>query len=454
MSIQAKLAISLLIVVFATGCPRNQYIIEMTPARDSIERKLTCWREDGGDTNGIPNFVEFPREDLLALKTLFNQHEIIGRKHQFSSRFTGTLPDDVGGRGSYTTFETSLGTSFVYVERFRGQDDLHLVMEHRLKAVDELVDLLTGWIKSELSAQPGYHSLREFLETDFRKDMRNLALYFWIGGFAEGNKSGGLEEPLVRIGQYLAERDYWSIKDLPAVVASDRDLKPLLVLLRRLVAAKTGVKPDQAIPDALAFLSDPDRLEKSFSKYLRATPQFAASLKEWETRKEKPTDDGPDPLEIPNGLIGQIIQTSAGEGGDQLTVKLALPSAPSYTNGKWDEKAQHVLWERNLEPQRGPFQGMPAICYAEWSVPQEQKQRDCFGKTILKGEDLLQYCLLYKNLGPAELAKWDALISSLRPVDAKQQVERFRFSDMNEPSNASERSHPEIQQLLLRLLTD
>src|SRR5256885_2139910 len=108
MNIQAKLAISLLIVVFATGCPRNQYIIEMTPAHGGIERKLTCWREDAGERNGTPKFLEFPKEELSALTNLFNRHDIIGRKHQFSSRFTGTLPDDVGGRGSYTTFETSL----------------------------------------------------------------------------------------------------------------------------------------------------------------------------------------------------------------------------------------------------------------------------------------------------------------------------------------------------------
>ena len=46
------------------------------------------------------------------------------RKHRFTGKFAGRTPDDVGGAGSYTHWETAFGSASAYVERFRGSDDL------------------------------------------------------------------------------------------------------------------------------------------------------------------------------------------------------------------------------------------------------------------------------------------------------------------------------------------
>ena len=198
-----SLLIVLVLAALATGCPRNQYVIEMKPAGSVLERKLTCWREDGTDTNGHPNFQDFPKEELASLTALFPKHETAedGRKHIFHGEVGDRSPNDVGGQGSYSSFGTSLGTAFSYVERFRGQDDLNAKFERRLKAADQLVDLFIGWSEAELGQHPNFETLRRFLNDAFRKDVKNLSFYGWVRDVSAGDKPEADEELIVRFGQ-------------------------------------------------------------------------------------------------------------------------------------------------------------------------------------------------------------------------------------------------------------
>src|SRR3989442_15157566 len=57
--------------LLVTGCPRNQYIVELTPRGKVVERKLTFYREDGTDTNGVPHYQRFPQDELAAIRKLY-----------------------------------------------------------------------------------------------------------------------------------------------------------------------------------------------------------------------------------------------------------------------------------------------------------------------------------------------------------------------------------------------
>jgi len=61
-----------------------------------------------------------------------------------------------------------------------------------------------------LGREPGYDKLRQFLNVDFRHDLRTSARIGGQGQLADGYKNNATEEFAVRSGQYLLERGYFT----------------------------------------------------------------------------------------------------------------------------------------------------------------------------------------------------------------------------------------------------
>src|SRR4051812_34240033 len=115
------------LAAFVTGCPKNQYIVELTPRENTVERKLIFYREDAANTNSSkPAYEQFPPGELAAITSVYAPGATLdkGGQHIATGVFAGALPSDVGGAGSYKNVVTSLGSAGCYLERFRGCDDL------------------------------------------------------------------------------------------------------------------------------------------------------------------------------------------------------------------------------------------------------------------------------------------------------------------------------------------
>src|ERR1035437_5727277 len=113
--------------ILVTGCPHNEYIVQLNPRGNSIERTLVFYCEDGVNTNtGIPNYQSFDKVELAATTALYPAQGLTndGLRHTIRGEFTNELPADVGGAGAYTNLATSLGVAGFYEERLRGNDDL------------------------------------------------------------------------------------------------------------------------------------------------------------------------------------------------------------------------------------------------------------------------------------------------------------------------------------------
>jgi len=240
-----------------TGCPHNQYIVQLKPQGNSIERTLVFYREDGVNTNtGTPNYQPFDAAELAAITSLYPAQGLTsdGERHVVRGEFTDELPEDVGGTGAYTSLATSLGEASFYVERFRGNDDLAGMTERRFQAADRLADLIVGWSQMELGQEPGYDKLRQFLDVDLRRDLKNLGAYGWEGQLAGSYKTNASEEFAVRFGQYLFERGYFTIGEIPGLFsdASGNDPQALLRRIQRLVARIMEVPETEPVPASLA----------------------------------------------------------------------------------------------------------------------------------------------------------------------------------------------------------
>jgi len=136
-----------------TGCPHNDYTIQLNPHGNVIERILVFYCTDGANTNnGTPNSHAIDAKELAAITVLYPPNSLTNAGGRYSVRgeFTSEMPNDVGGAGVYTNLANSLGHAGFYVERFRGNDDLAGMSEREFKAADQLADLIIGWSQTEL----------------------------------------------------------------------------------------------------------------------------------------------------------------------------------------------------------------------------------------------------------------------------------------------------------------
>lgn len=428
-----------LVMLASAGCgPTNHYEVELTPQGKSLKREITAWRGNADKPEDMP---AFPQEELAKLARAYNAQipEKLNQKHKFAAVFAGEMPEDVGGKGSFIHWETSLGTMSAYVERFRGSDDLVADVDSRMKLCDQFAQQLTGWLESELKNEPGFSELKKFLDGDFRRDLKNLSLLSWtfynierIQG-PDPTHSVLQEEFVIRAGQYLIERSYFTVEELPMVLRSfsdsdNKDPERLLEFIQRRIARKMGIGEDKPIPKGLRFLRSLEALEASFNSYFRETKEYQQLLEEWEKKKAaNPEARRPEPAEVlilPLNPVPFLRFPS-----DSLELTLAVPVKPTSTNGQWDAKKKQVRWTRRLLEADSEGTEFPALCYAIWSEPNAKAQTERFGEVILEGQPLARYCLWHRGLSDAEAKEWETFLASLKPgKELAGRLRGFRFS--------------------------
>ena len=408
-----------LLCALLTGCPHNDYTVEMKPTLGGVERTLSFYRTDDYNTNGLPCYQEFPPNELTAISKTFPAGAVKREGNRFVAKgeFAGPLPRDLGGCGSCSNLTTSLGMAGFYLERFRGEDNLVGRMEKQFRAADQITDLFMGWTQAEFGRERGYKKLRHFLDADFRRDLKNAGMYFCAGEISTLSNSNAPEEFVARFSQYLYERDYVKLSDLPelSTVLSDNSTEAEGVILRwirRLVTEKMGLETSAPLPQSMSVLSNPVALNQSWTNYLTQTDLYRAKIKTWERkRKTEPDLKKPEPLDLPGDFLEDLMPPLKSFGGepDHLTVKLALPRKPNHTNGKWREG--QVVWEVSLEGNRV----LPVLCYASWSNPNDEFQIAHFGRVLLNGDELTQYCLWQNGLGGEQACVWENFLAGLNP---------------------------------------
>ncbi len=448
-----------LVALIISGCEANHYEIEMTPTGDTVQRELTCWRSR--TANNKTDVVAFPEAELARIAAAYDA-PVPGdrlKKHTFAGAFTGAMPEDVGGSGSYTYWNTSLGSVSAYVERFRGDDDLLANVEQRLAAADHIADLLIGWLASELQGEPGFAELREFLDKQFRRDLKNLSLYSWASGTTSVDEEAAQVEMIFRAGKYLVERSYFTPDQLPALARAVEEIgrvgpAPLLAIVQRFAASKMGIANDQPIPASLQFFADPAALKASIDEYLRRTDDFQQALEAWNREQTtNPETEPPQPMSVLVELVTRAFLPSFHLGpSDQLSVKLAAASEPYLTNGQWDERDKQVRWSHELLSAESEQSKVPKLLYALVSRADERSQQAHFGRVVLDGSALGRYCLWHRGLAEREAKEWDEFVASLRPGDElSARLLAFRFShEPPEPGDNSLAATP--RELILPIL--
>ena len=224
---------------------------------------------------------------------------------------------------------------------------------------------------------------------------------------------------------------------------SGDDPQALLRPIQRLVARKMGVPDTEPVPASLAFLAGETTMEKSFDKYLAGTALYRAKLKQWKADKKlKPDTKKPEPSEVADDAAAGLIEFDLFGQPDHLAVRLSLPAAPVHSNGRWDEALKQVVWETDIED-RTNASHFPFSCYASWAQADQAYQTEHFGKVVLTGDELTQYCLWRSSQDKQRDDEWDAFLAGLQPgSELVKKLDAFRFT--GEPDQAGTNSQPKI----------
>ena len=455
------LALLVLLATILCSCEEDEYLIEMRPSGQGLERKLTVGRYD--QSKGKKVYSHFPPKTLAAIAELYpTQLKTSNPKiHGFMGTFVERTPNDVGGAGTYKRLQTAIGSAFIYVERFRGNDQPSEVLAEMSRSAERLTKLLTGWLKSEFGQHKEFPKIRRFIDEDLRKDIKNLSIYLWLGsnesrhfwqeGPGKNDRENVQKEIAARAFQYLFERNYLVAQDLAVFMKIEEEQPTELLepLIRKFLAGKLKLVDQKLIDELTTLLTDSEQLEKSLSDYLASTDEYKKrltdykkELREFEKSQKHPQPDtitnmdeslsSPEPPE-PHALLQEIIRgllnVEFRPMSDKLRVELCIGHEPVATNGKWKEKDKRIIWSTNLTARYAQSSQLPELCYAVWCRPDEESQKNHFGKTILEGEQLLRYCLWYESLSKTEAAQWDTLLETLQPgEDLLNRLAAFRFT--------------------------
>ncbi len=329
------------------GCTTTRFELKMHADGGGLVRNLTCWEDGGG--GAIANFDQAELERIAEVYGVPTP-ENAAQRHKFPGTFRRQTPQDIGGRGTLDCSRIrrrSLGETWVYMERFRGNDDSDGQIDEFRSSLDRGTDILIAWFESELSSHPAFPRLRTFLDKEFRRDARNLALTMLL--FSEEQDGTGREASIARLLQYLMERDYVSVESLVEIsrVMRQDDEAGALRLVRRFVARKMSLENEAAADKALAFLSDVKTAEKSFNRYAKATPWYREALGKWQAEHpDEPADNAPSPQDLAMSSCG--LNLKFGKGGASLDIELITGVEPFSTNGNWREETGAVVWDMKI----------------------------------------------------------------------------------------------------------
>jgi len=438
--------LALCFVVLFAGCSQDHYEIEITPTEDGFERKVTCWSERVSEDehgNETVHIMQLDDEKLTALKKIYGDRlpDTPEGKQKFAARFKNNMPQDLGGAGSLTRFRSPMGEAVVYIERFRGEDDLHASINNRLNVVDEIVDITLGWLEKEVGDTTDFAKLKRFADEDLRLDLKNVVLHAWIDDVAAQNDESAQAEFTFRMLQYFTQRGYVTVEDLPMLARAEGSVTAdeVIDLVKLIIARKMGVADGKPMPDCLKLFDDLEHLEVSLDEHVKDTDLYKRRLKKWNAENpDLPEDEMYRPTDaITEVVIEDVFNIQIMEPVDDLTVRLVTGEEPVETNGEWDDKSGKVTFTESLSASRS----LPAFAYAMWATPNEEAQKPPFGKTLLTGGNLVEYVIWYEGLTEEEQELWNEFIAGCTPKKKAliERVREFRF-----PHDPDEWPNPEF----------
>ncbi len=412
------------------ACERDIYTVTMRATDAGFNRHIEVLHENHNGARTLPS------QDLL--RQIAGQYGHAGpvEKGAFDGSFERDTPGDIGGHGTFLRSATSLGTTHIYLERFRGDDNLSARVERVQDAASTFAELVLGWLDAALAGEPAWPALRESLAGGrLESDARNLALTVWLeknGARTTRAAPADDEDVILRVIAYLHEHGYVADADLLALSGGADQPDSVAALVTRWLSRGMHVA-DPGASDALAAISTDETLGASWDAYT-ASAGAMQILTRWAERAGVPFPEDSTAPEVGAELLNHLTTVATGSeptdqgAEDEVTLSLACAAEPTLTNGEWSAETGYITWTFTVEPSPESSYLLPALAAAMWAEPDETFQTEHFGSVVLTGDSLASYCAWRGRLGEDEGARWDAMLAGVHDHDeARAAIDAFTF---------------------------
>ena len=412
------------VVLLVSGCRKTYFDLELHPDGDTLQRTYSS---------------EFEEEEISRLTGIYGHKPVTevfeladGKasvKHSFVGEFQHATPNDIGGSGFLLHCDSAMGSSSMYSEQFRGEDDLAGMLGRQEIAFNRVFDVIILWLEVEFEDAPDLPALLKVVDEDVRQDLWNLSLYMStlsIVGTASDRGDENVEDRIFeqlgnRAIHFLIARGYFEAAQLPmikSVLIDSGDAAQMFELLARALMHKMGLPPEDSLPPTLAALNaKPEEFSDSFDLFIESDERLVKLISAWESESKTPQTEPAQVSEYVDDLVTEALTSDfhfGAEDGEFLRVNLHIPKAPYSSNGEWDETGV-LQWRERLASGDPGTDSLPNTLFALWGEPNDAYQDEHFGRVVLDDENLDQYCQWRRELSKKQGREWDKFVKSLEP---------------------------------------
>lgn len=421
------------------SCKSEKYNLELRPQGQVLQRELSVWAE--ADKSDESEFDEFPEAPLQRIVAAYGagMPANLATVHRYAGEFGPDMPDDIGGSGLYLNWPTSLGSAYVYVEQFRGNDELNFGIERQQTTVNRAVDVLVLWLNTEFEDSNDLRFLVSATDQKIRGDVLDMAAHGWADDIF-ASEALSQDEMLTRLGYYMVKRGYLNGAELPDMyhavhaLSTHDDSGPLADILSRGLARRIGIRPDQPVPSPLeAIRDDWESYYGSLEEFLESNAELKALERSWQSTDGGEATDPVTASDVLESVFPFEFISFGTPGSGHLLARLHTLYEPDVTNGEWHEDVGAVVWDESLAVDADQTLRVPNHHFAMWAKPAVDFQLQHFGNVAITGEFLSEYGIWRVGLGQERGEEWDLFLDSVQSdADFVQRVADFKFSDSSD----------------------
>jgi hypothetical protein len=383
-------------LLLTTGCSLH-YDVTLTPDGEQLHRTTVV------DVDIEPTEVDALRRQFGAPK-----HSDTSKNEPIRLIFSGShagpdWADGFGGRGSWTTYESPLGSTQCFLECLGGDvnvlDDL-LALQN---GIDAIASRIRRALRTELQGDPMLRPAIRLLDKRIAPDVRDAAVLGWallfsskvlpgkdLTGTGPGRSRllNHVEKKLQEAAiAFLWQRNWLTASEASLLATGQADINDLG---ERILARALGLDGEWK-PRLLDFQ---ERIDAIF------TDDFNAELTQAFIKAVGPH----------TRLAVAWAATSAILTSRTVTISLTSATPPTTTNGHWQDGV--IEWELDSAPFAAGLTAPPLCWAATWATPDESAQARVLGHTDLEANDLVEFTLLWTDASKAQRSDATDIIES------------------------------------------
>jgi len=436
------------VVLAGGGCQQRRVRVEMAPDEQGMNRSFAT---NTLDKAGRARLAEAYGRDA-------KRDQGTGGV-RVAGTFADSLPSEVGNQSGITTLDSDLGRTWFYFESFLGDPNDPLGLERddwvglqrRMAAGELWIRLFGRWAERQIADPSKREEFRAYIDADLVPLANNTMLrYGAMQAAAQSNRVGATIRERQQSGPRTPEEAFWQ-----------RLFVPLLLCLAECDQAARSARPQAAGAVGLFTAEETHQLlllsldgnaggaSRAWSLEEIFLPAMARQVRRFRPQTTRITtadllaigisfffhtssSRDRDALMLDSAAFSED-EKARIRGGDRSValpppygldprrtakstraeVRLKTRDEPYLTNGVWNPAEGEVVFDAALHDALNRTVLYQPIYYAAWSRAAESRQQACFGRIIMRGDALANYCIWLEVLGETRAAEWTGLVDRL-----------------------------------------